>query len=84
VTLTRLYPDNSTIKIASLTYASLIGLGVSTNIHWFSDVIAGGLIGYAIGASVGDGFWNLMHGGNRTQSYSLSFTPGGITLAYHF
>ncbi len=84
VTLTKLYPDNSTIQIASLAYASLIGLGVSTNIHWFSDVIAGGLIGYVIGASVGDGYWNLMHGGDRNQSCNFSVTPNGIMLSYHF
>jgi membrane-associated phospholipid phosphatase len=41
VTLIKLYPDNSTIRIGGLTYASLIGLGVSTNIHWFSDAVAG-------------------------------------------
>jgi membrane-associated phospholipid phosphatase len=56
VTLIELYPDNKTIKIVALAYALFIGLGVSTNIHWFSDAVAGALIGYAIGQSVGKGF----------------------------
>ena len=84
VTLTRLYPDNFTIKIASLAYASMIGLGVSTNIHWFSDAFAGALIGYAIGASVGEGYWNIMHGEQGSQKVGLSVSPGGITLTYRF
>ncbi len=84
VTLMKLYPDNSTIRIAGLAYASLIGLGVSTNIHWFSDAFAGALIGYAIGESVGNGYWNLMHGVSREHSYSLSFTPMGVGFTYRF
>lgn len=84
VTLTRLYPDNSTIKIASLTYASLIGLGVSTNIHWFSEAFAGALVGYAIGASVGDGFWNLMRGESKNHSCNIHITPAGVGLTYRF
>jgi membrane-associated phospholipid phosphatase len=84
VTLIKLYPDDSTIKIAGLTYASLIGLGVSTNIHWFSDAFAGALIGYAIGESVGSGYWNLMHGGVGGQSYGFFVTPIGVGFMYRF
>jgi hypothetical protein len=48
------------ILICSFTYAFLIGLGVSTNIHWFSDAVASAFIGYAIGKTVGTGFRNLI------------------------
>ncbi|MFC2170527.1 phosphatase PAP2 family protein [Calditrichota bacterium] len=54
--LMELYPDNRSIRIGALTYASLVGLGVSTNIHWFSDAVAGALIGYSIGKSIGSSF----------------------------
>jgi membrane-associated phospholipid phosphatase len=58
-TLIGLFPENTTLSIFSLSYASLIGLGISTNIHWFSDFFAGALIGYTIGNSVGTGFRNF-------------------------
>ncbi len=37
-------------------YAFFVGLGVSTTIHWFSEFVAGALIGAAIGLSVGKSF----------------------------
>jgi len=39
-----------------ITYALYIGLGVSMTIHWFSDFLAGAIIGSAIGAVVGKSF----------------------------
>lgn len=62
VMLIKLYPENATIRVDGLAYASLIGLGVSTNIHWLSDAFAGALIGYAIGETVGRTFKTLMSG----------------------
>ena len=53
VALTLMYPGNRAVKIGAWAYAIFIGLGVSTNNHWFSDVVAGALIGYAIGRSIG-------------------------------
>jgi len=35
-----------------IVYALYVGFGVSTSIHWFSDFIAGSLIGITIGLSV--------------------------------
>jgi len=55
-----LYPHNRAVKICAFTYAFLIGLGVSVDIHWFSDFIAGALIGCAIGFAVGKGFKKLI------------------------
>lgn len=51
--LIQLCPNNRVIKICAWAFALFIGLGVSTNIHWLSDAVAGALIGYAIGRSVG-------------------------------
>jgi membrane-associated phospholipid phosphatase len=84
VTLMKLYPDNSTIRIGGLTYASLIGLGVSTNIHWFSDAVAGALIGYAIGDAVGEGYARLMNRTSGGQSYGFYVTPMAIGFIYQF
>ena len=82
--LMELYPDNTAIKIGGLTYASLIGLGVSTNIHWFSDAVAGALIGYAIGTTVGISFRNFMNHTQDETSFGFYITPTGATFIYQF
>jgi membrane-associated phospholipid phosphatase len=79
-----LYPDHAALKIGSLTYASLIGLGVSTNIHWFSDAVAGALIGYAIGTTVGSSYKNLLNHNQEEKSYGLYVTPTGVRFEYQF
>jgi membrane-associated phospholipid phosphatase len=83
-TLIELYPDNLALKIGGLTYAACIGAGVSTNIHWLSDVVAGGLIGYAIGTVVGNDFKNLLTHTNTEKPYGFYFTPTGLMFVYNF
>ncbi len=63
VALIELYPDSKVIKVCALLFAFIIGLGVSVNIHWLADAVAGALIGYAIGKSVGKGFSKLQVNG---------------------
>ena len=75
-----LYPNNTAIKICSFTYASLIGLDVSTNVHWASDAVAGDLIGWAIGRTVGINFRNLMNGSQKSQVYNFDITQIGVSL----
>lgn len=83
-TLMELYPDNVTIRCGGLLYASFVSLGVSTNIHWFSDAVAGEFIGYAIGSTVGTGYRNLMNGRGEQQSCSLYVTPTALCFQYRF
>jgi membrane-associated phospholipid phosphatase len=79
-----LYPDNNAIKIGGLTYATLIGVGVSTNIHWFSDFVAGALIGYAIGTIVGNDYMSLLNHSAEEKPYGLHITPSGLIFTYNF
>ena len=58
--LIALYPRNKPLIVAALIFALSVGLGVSTNIHWFSDFVAGAFIGYAIGTTAGNGFKKLL------------------------
>jgi len=51
-----LYPKNKTLRIFALVYAFFIGIGVSMTIHWFSDFVAGAIIGTVIGIVVGKTF----------------------------
>ena len=83
-TLIELYPDNGQVRMFALIYASTIGLGVSTNIHWLSDAFAGAFIGYAIGKTVGSGFRALMGKENNPESFNLSISPNGLQLTYSF
>jgi membrane-associated phospholipid phosphatase len=52
VVISRLYPEKRWVKIASYACAWFIGIGVSLNTHWASDVFGGALIGYAAGRVV--------------------------------
>lgn len=50
-------PDSLAIPLIGYPIAAAIGLGmVDGDHHWTSDVLAGGLFGYAIGHSIGDSF----------------------------
>lgn len=44
------------IGFLAMIYAFYVGLGVSVTIHWFSDFIAGAIIGTIIGIVVGKSF----------------------------
>lgn len=83
ITLTELYPENKALKIGAITYASIVGLGVSVNIHWFSDAFAGALLGYAIGKTVGLSFKQLMND-EKPANYSLYVTPQGAGCVWRF
>src|SRR5580692_11480741 len=50
-TLFTLFPRQKVLRIAVITYALYIGIGVSMTIHWFSDFVAGAIIGTVIGTT---------------------------------
>lgn len=54
--LIALYPKRKVVVVLSLLYAFFIGLGVSVNIHWFSDFVAGAVLGAIAGTVVGKSF----------------------------
>ena len=60
VTLFILYRKNRLIAYSALLAAFYIGIGVSTNIHWFSEFVAGAIIGSIIGVIVGSSFCAIM------------------------
>ena len=51
-----LYPEKKLLRVLVICYAFYVGFGVSVGIHWFSEFIAGALIGTVIGVSVGRSF----------------------------
>jgi len=56
VTILTLYPENKIVRYSAIFYALYIGLGVSISIHWFSDFVAGAIIGTVIGLAVEKSF----------------------------
>ena len=56
VTFMTLYPHKRVLCIVALLYACYVGLGVSVGIHWFSEFVAGAIIGSVIGVVVGRSF----------------------------
>jgi len=54
--LVTLFPENKLVKYSAIIYAIYIGIGVSATIHWFSDFVAGAILGIIIGVSVGKSF----------------------------
>jgi membrane-associated phospholipid phosphatase len=55
-TIFTLFPKHKWLGCAAITYALYIGLGVSMTIHWFSDFVAGAILGTLIGVVVGRSF----------------------------
>jgi len=47
-----LYQKNPRIKFLALFYAFYTGIGVSATIHWFSDFVAGAIIGTVVGFAI--------------------------------
>ncbi|MFA6269855.1 MAG: phosphatase PAP2 family protein [Candidatus Paceibacterota bacterium] len=54
--LITLYPKNKVVVVSAVLYALYIGIGISFDIHWFSEFIAGAIIGTVIGIVVGKNF----------------------------
>jgi membrane-associated phospholipid phosphatase len=54
--LMALYPKNKTVMALSIIYAFYIGIGISLNIHWLSEFVAGAIIGAVIGTVVGKSY----------------------------
>jgi membrane-associated phospholipid phosphatase len=51
-----LTPKQRWVGCVAIAYALYVGLGVSVTIHWFSDFVAGAIIGSLIGVVVGRSF----------------------------
>jgi membrane-associated phospholipid phosphatase len=55
-TVFTLFPKKRWLGWLAIAYAFYIGLGVSMTIHWFSDFVAGAILGTVIGVVVGKSF----------------------------
>jgi membrane-associated phospholipid phosphatase len=79
-TIAEIYNDNIPLNIAVYSYAALIGLGVTLDVHWASEALAGALIGYAIGKTVGRDFNKLLNKNKEKDDTSLYFTSNSVGI----
>ena len=62
VTVFMLFPKWRWLGCLAILYALYVGLGVSMTIHWFSDFVAGAILGTVIGVVVGRSFLQVQQG----------------------
>jgi len=80
-TIAQIYHDNIWLNIAVHTYASLVGLGMSIYDHWASDVVAGALIGYAVGATTGKSFRTLREKNEQKLTFYMTTNSAGVIIS---
>lgn len=82
-----MYPDDVQSKYMWYLGALYISFGISTNIHWLSDAIAGSLIGYGIGKSVGRAFYLKSKKKKRANITFIPFVTAdiaGVSISKRF
>jgi membrane-associated phospholipid phosphatase len=83
-TISEIYYENIWLKVGLFSYAALIGFGVTLDVHWASEALAGILIGYAIGSSVGKSYKNLLKNKSNNNSaentVSFYFYPNNVGI----
>lgn len=92
--LTNYYPRSTWLKVAGYGLVAYTMFGVSSydrgSMHWFSDAVAGALMAYTIGSTVGRYYRrvysNLTGVSYKPSTSELSFgmTPDGVGLTYRF
>lgn len=77
-TLTTFYPEKDWLNLGALGTVAYTLVGVSSvgagSMHWFSDAVAGTLMGYAVGSTVGRYYRRLADGEDRATE------PSGMTV----
>jgi membrane-associated phospholipid phosphatase len=74
--LTAYYPDRVWIPLLGYPLALLVGFGMlDGDRHWASDVVAGGLLGHAIGHSVGSAFRRRARADSAEERGGLKVAP---------
>jgi membrane-associated phospholipid phosphatase len=83
-TIAEIFKDNLWLKIGVYSYAALIGLGVTLDVHWASEAFAGALIGYAVGKTVGKSFSKLLKNNDSDNQVSFYVTQNTLGVVIRF
>ena len=92
--LTSYYPDKTWLKVVGFGLVGYTMFGVSANnrggMHWLSDAVAGALMSYTVGSTVGKYYRNVYSGHAQSSllqpsvSPATEINPAGITLTFLF
>ena len=80
IVISELYKDKLLVRIAAFAYAGVLSIGMTFFDHWLSDVVAGWILGYGIGKTVGKSFANLENSGKQNISFDLRRNYFGIRI----
>ncbi len=92
--LTSYYPGKTWLKVVGFGLVGYTMFGVSANnrggMHWLSDAVAGALMSYAVGSTVGKYYRSIYSGQAQASlvqpsvSPATGINPAGITLTFLF
>lgn len=92
-TLTHYYPEKLWLQWAGYSATAYMAVTVLAHqggeMHWFSDAVAGALMGYAIGSTVGSNFRERMKGTeNPAERYTvlplIGPTQSGVQVVWNY
>jgi membrane-associated phospholipid phosphatase len=83
-TISEIYKDKLWLKIGVYSYAAIISFGVTLDVHWASEVLAGALMGYAIGKTVGKSFSQILGGEHKKGGLSFYAAPNTVGFIIKF
>ncbi|MDD5065545.1 MAG: phosphatase PAP2 family protein [bacterium] len=85
------YHENTLIKVLCITYLGYMFYGVNAHeggtMHWFSDTVAGTLMGFAIGSSIGKNFrqeWDKHTATDRSDRFQAGPILAGDSKGVFF
>jgi len=81
--MSEMYSDKIWVSIASYSLVAFIGVGMTFDSHWVSDVFAGALIGYAVGKVVSRNFKKLFNDNNKNDK-RLSFFASPVSVGINY
>ncbi|MDR2898652.1 MAG: phosphatase PAP2 family protein [Spirochaetaceae bacterium] len=73
-----IYHDKPLLVAGVYTYAALIGLSMGVSVHWISEVLAGALIGFAVGKTVGKSYRALLENSAAQEQVSWYATANKV------
>ena len=79
-TIAEIYHDNIWVKAGAYLYAALMGFGVTVHAHWASEAVAGALIGYAIGKTVGKSYRKFLDTDEDDNRLTFFCTPNSLGI----
>jgi len=91
--MTAYYPEKTWVPFVLYPLAAFMGVAmIEGDFHWFSDIVAGALMGHIIGWTIGKRYlrWYLGEGSAGTGKLSLSVIPifnkdgGGLICSLQF